>query len=79
MMNAFYFTLKALFVLEILKFLSWLFGHVKNSLIRKTKIISKFIMSQPGKHTITLHILTNISKSKGNEISNNETWSVNRI
>ena len=28
MKNAFYFTLKALFVLNIFKFLSWLFGHV---------------------------------------------------
>ena len=28
MKNAFYFTLKALFVLKIFKFLSWLFGHV---------------------------------------------------
>ena len=27
--NAFYFTLKALFVLKIFKFLSWLFGHVE--------------------------------------------------
>ena len=26
--NAFYFILKALFVLKIFKFLSWLFGHV---------------------------------------------------
>ena len=37
--NAYYFTLKALFVLEIFTFLSSLFGHVKNALIRKTKII----------------------------------------
>ena len=29
MENAFYFTLKALFVLKIFKFLSWLFGHVE--------------------------------------------------
>ena len=28
MKNAFYFTLKALFVLEILRFLPWLFDHV---------------------------------------------------
>ena len=27
--NAFYFFLKALFVLKIFKFLSWLFGHVE--------------------------------------------------
>ena len=29
--NAFYFTLKAIFVLKILKFLSWLFGHVEKT------------------------------------------------
>ena len=29
MKNAFNFTLKALFVLKIFKFLSWLFGHVE--------------------------------------------------
>ena len=28
MKNTFYFILKALFVLKIFKFLSWLFGHV---------------------------------------------------
>ena len=28
MKNAFYFIIKALFVLKIFKFLSWLFGHV---------------------------------------------------
>ena len=32
MKNAFYFTLKALFVLKIFKFLSWLFGHVAKQL-----------------------------------------------
>ena len=31
MKNAFYFTLKALFVLKIFKFLSWLFGHVEKT------------------------------------------------
>ena len=30
MENAFYFTLKALFILKMFKFLSWLFGHVEN-------------------------------------------------
>ena len=34
--NAFYFTLKALFVLEIFKFLFWLFGHVGKLLDMKT-------------------------------------------
>ena len=31
--NAFYFTLKALVVLEIFKFLSWLFGHVEETAV----------------------------------------------
>ena len=32
MKNAFYFTSKALFILKILKFLSWCFGHVAKQL-----------------------------------------------
>ena len=39
----------------------------KNSLTRKIKLTSKFIKSQPGKQTIAIHILTNISISKGNQ------------
>ena len=31
MKNAFYFILKALFILKIFKFLSWLFEHVKKT------------------------------------------------
>ena len=46
MKNAFYFTLKALVVLKIFKFLSCL--CMKNGLIRKIRSISKFMMSQPG-------------------------------
>ena len=46
--NAFYFTLKALLVLMIFKF--WLEFSVmsKNGLIRKIRLISKFMTSQPG-------------------------------
>ena len=32
MKNAFYFTLRAFFILEIFKFLSWLFDHVEKRL-----------------------------------------------
>ena len=39
----------------------------KNGLIRKIRLISKFMTSQPGKQTIAVHILPNISKSKGNQ------------
>ena len=36
----------------------------KNGLIRKISSISEFMTSQPGKQTITIHILPNISRSK---------------
>ena len=65
--NAFYFILKALFVFKMFKCLSRLFGHVKNVLIRKIRLISTFLMSQPCKQTITIHMLLNISRSKGNQ------------
>ena len=38
MNNAFYFTLKALLVLKIFKFLSCLFGHVEKQLDQKDKV-----------------------------------------
>ena len=41
MKNAFYFTLKALFVLKIFNFLSLLFSHVEKQLDWKDKLISK--------------------------------------
>ena len=40
----------------------------ENGLIRKLTLFSKFITLQPGKQTITIHILVNISRSKGNQI-----------
>ena len=67
MKNAFYFNVQALFVLKIFKFLSWLFSHAGNSLCRKKRLISKLMASQSGKHTITIHITPDISKSKGNQ------------
>ena len=39
----------------------------KNGLIRKIRLISKFLTSQYGKQTIAIHILPNISRSKGNQ------------
>ena len=39
----------------------------KNGLIRKTMLISKFLTSQPGQQAIAIHILPNISRSKGNQ------------
>ena len=37
------------------------------ALIRKIRLISKFMTSQPGKQTIAIHIYPNISRSKGNQ------------
>ena len=39
----------------------------KNGLFRKIRLTSKFMMSQPGLQTIAMHILPNISQSKGNQ------------
>ena len=67
MKNTFYFILKALFILKIFKFLSWDFGHVENSLIRHRRLISKFMMSQPGKKAFRIYLLPNIPRRKGNQ------------
>ena len=39
----------------------------KNGLIRKIRLTSKLMTSQPGLQAIAIHILPNISQSKGNE------------
>ena len=39
----------------------------QNGLIKKIRLISNFMTSQPGKQTIEIHILPNISRSKGNQ------------
>ena len=39
----------------------------KKDLIRKIRLTSKCMTSQPGWQTITIHILPNISRSKGNQ------------
>ena len=67
MKNAFYFTSEALSVLKRFKFLSLLFGHVLNGLIKKIGLISSFMTSEPGSQTIVIHILPNISRSEGNQ------------
>ena len=64
--KCFLFHLKVLFVLQIFKFLPWLFGHLdKNNLIRKIASISKFMTSQARK--LKNSILPNISRNKGNQ------------
>ena len=68
MKNAFYLVLKALSILEIFKFLSRLFGHVGIAAwLEKDKVNFEIMMSQPGFQTIAIHILPNISESKGNQ------------
>ena len=65
MKNTFYFILKAILVLKIIKFLSLFFFSVwKNGLIRNTGLISKFMTSQLGQETILIHILPNTLPSK---------------
>ena len=39
----------------------------KDGLIRKIRLVSKFMTSQAGQQVITIHTLPNISKSKDNQ------------
>ena len=67
MKNPFYFTLKLfLFSRYSSVCLEFLITH-KNSLTRKIRLISKSMTSQPRLQTITIHILPNILRSKGNQ------------
>ena len=70
--NVSYFILKLFIFLRYLQSCLGFLVMQENNLIRKTRLISKLLMSQPGKQTIAINILTNISRSKGDEI-----WSVN--
>ena len=42
-------------------------SYRKNDLIRKIRLISKFMTSQSGQQIITTPMLPNISRSKGNQ------------
>ena len=39
----------------------------KNGMIRKIRLISKFMTSQPGWQTITMHVVPNIPRNKSNQ------------
>ena len=65
--NAFHVTLKALVVAQILSFCRYILVVLKNGLIRKIRLISKFMTTQPGEQSIAIHILPNVSRSKGNQ------------
>ena len=56
MKNAFYFILKALFVLKIFKFCHDFWSSKKNGLVKNIEVTSKFMTSQPGLRTIAIHI-----------------------
>ena len=68
MKNVFYFVLKNLFLFS--QYLSVCFDILalqENSLIREIRLTSKFMTLQHGLQTIPIHILPNISQSKGNQ------------
>ena len=67
MKNAYYFHIKALFVLKYSNFCLDFSFMLKNGLIRKIKSISRIMTWQPGKQTIAIHIPPNISRSKSNQ------------
>ena len=52
---------------DILVFVTTFWSCRKNGLIRKIRLTSKFMTSQPGLQTIPIHILPNISQSKDNQ------------
>ena len=64
--NAFYFMLKAVFVLKIISFLSSLFGYVEKRLDKKVKVNFKMydVTELITITIITIHMLSKISRSK---------------
>ena len=44
-----------------------IFGHVEEWLVSRDEVNFKFMTSQPGKQTIAIHIMPNISRGKGNQ------------
>ena len=68
MKNIFNFMLITFFVLEIFTFLSWLFGYVARQLGKSNLLLtSKFMTSKTGQQIITIQILPNFWRSKGNQ------------
>ena len=59
--------LKALSVLYLFTLLSWLFGYVEKRLDKKAKVTPRSMTSQTGQQTIAMHVLLDISRSKGNQ------------
>ena len=67
MKKAFYFTQKLFLFSRCLNFCLDFSVRQQNNLIRKTRLISKFMMSQPGQQAIVIHILPNILRHKSNQ------------
>ena len=63
----FYFMLIALFVLEMLTFLSWLSGYIEKRLDKKALVNFKIYDVTDWTKIITIHILSNFSRSKDNK------------
>ena len=59
--------LKALFILEIFKHLSDFLVMYKKGLIRKLRLISRLMTSHTEQQIIAIYLLSNISKSQGNQ------------
>ena len=66
MKNVFYFMSKLFPFLRYLHFCLDFLLMLKNGLIRKLWFISRFMTSQTGQQIIIIHVLPNISRSKGN-------------
>ena len=67
MKNAFNFIIKALLVLKILKFLSWLFVHVEKQLDYEDKLNFKIYDVTIWLNRVIIHILSNISQNKNTQ------------
>ena len=63
--KCFLFHLKSFFRSQVFVMTVW--SCRKNCLITKIRLTSKFMTSQPREQTITIHILSNVSRSKGNQ------------
>ena len=64
----FLFHLKSFFLSQYIQvFVTTFWSSRKNSLVRKIRLTSKFMTSQPGLQTIAINILPNISHKKGSK------------
>ena len=66
-MKYIYFMFKALFFFRCLNFCPDFLVMYKNCLIRKLRLISKFMTSHTGQQIITIRIFPNTSRNKDNQ------------